>query len=68
MSVFACLFCDDGPRLVCARSGTDVLNSDALRTTIFTVAFGALNAIAFGALFPSSVLPLLGVAVNLKGK
>ena len=64
MPVFACFFCDDGPRLVYAPAVTDVLNSDALRTTIFTVAFGALNAIAFGALFPSEVLPLLGVAVK----
>ena len=42
---------------------TDVLNSDALRTTIFTAGFFCLNAIAFGALFPSTVLPLIGVAV-----
>ena len=35
-----------------------VLNSDALRTTVFMVSFFCLNAIAFGALFPSSVLPL----------
>jgi len=40
-----------------------VLNSDALRTTLFTVAFFCLNAIAFGALFPAEVLPLLGVDV-----
>jgi uncharacterized MAPEG superfamily protein len=39
-----------------------VLNSDALRTTIFMIGFFALSGIAFGALFPAEVLPLLGAA------
>ena len=43
--------------------GADALNSDALRTTSFVVGFHSMNAIGFGAVFPSTVLPLLGVAM-----
>ena len=45
-----------------------VLNSDALRTTIWVSGFLALNAIAFGALFRADVHPLAGVASFIKAK
>ena len=50
------------PCIAFLSRGADALNSDALRTCTFTVGFHCINAIGFGAIFPATVLPLLGVA------